>query len=286
MRQPYRFGLLGQNISYSWSPGIFSTLFSLLGHAGEFQVVDCDSDELESQLEIMRSWDGFSVTVPYKKVILSRMHRLCDEARAIGAVNSVRVDKGRFIGYNTDAEGFWGPLKRLPIRPDRILVLGNGGAAAAVLWVLLREFPKAGIDICGRNENSVKDFVDGFRLSSGTGKTIGKKIFAVVNADAGYDMIVNCTPAGGPADPGHSPLSDEFNFRGCQVCYDLNYRPAKTALMKQAEAAGCRIIGGFPMLVGQAVASYAIWTACELDREGLCNEIIELSGGIDKGGVL
>jgi len=279
MKQPYRFGLLGQNISYSLSPEIFTHLFTLSGQTGRFEVIDCAPVELDAQLKPVREWDGFSVTVPYKKILLSRMNRLSEDAKAIGAINSVRVENGRFYGYNTDAEGFWGPIEKISFEADRILILGNGGAAAAVVWVLAQKFPEADIDICGRHEKRAGDFVDHFGPSLSKGRSIRGLTFNVLSADAEYDLIVNCTPVGGPSHPDVSPLPDNFEFQQCRLCYDLNYRPAETILMKQAKGHGCGTIGGYPMLVRQAVASYVIWTGCELDREAVSDEIIRLTGG-------
>ena len=279
MKQPYRFGLLGQNISYSLSPEVFNYLFVLSGQAGRFEVIDCAPDELDAQLKLVREWDGFSVTVPYKKILLSRMDQISEDAKAIGAVNSVRVKDGGFYGFNTDAEGFWGPIEKISFKADLILILGNGGAAAAVVWVLAQKFPKADMDICGRHERKVNDFVDQLGPSLSKGRSIRGLTFDVLSADAEYDLIVNCTPVGGPSHPDASPLPDNFEFQRCRLCYDLNYRPVETVLMKQAKGNGCSIIGGYPMLVRQAVASYVIWTGCELDMEAVSDEIIRLTGG-------
>ena len=106
MTQLYCFGLVGHSISYSLSPKIFEALFSRQGTEGDFQIVDIPPDQFETEMETLRSRDGFSVTVPYKEVIIPLMRELSKEAKEIGAVNSVNVEKGNYFGHNTDAEGF------------------------------------------------------------------------------------------------------------------------------------------------------------------------------------
>jgi shikimate dehydrogenase len=93
-------------------------------------------------------------------------------------------------------------------------------------------------------------------------------------ADEAFDLIVNCTPVGGPESEGQSPLPESFAFRGCDLCYDLIYWPVQTAYLRTAQAAGCRAINGLPMLVRQAVESFMVWTGRELDAASLSAEIV------------
>ena len=275
MSRFYRFGLLGHNISYTLSPAIFKALFGITGYNGVFTVIDVDSAKLAGELDSMRTWDGFSVTVPYKQRLISDMSFVSDQVREIGAVNSVKVETGRFWGHNTDADGFIFPLREFSFAQSRILILGNGGAALAVMWILARTFPQTEINVCGRDRQKARQFIDHFQFGPGGNPKLRALAYDDITGNDRYDMIVNCTPVGGMAHPDLSPLPDDFEFEGCRVCYDLNYRPAKTLFLQRAEQAGCRIIGGLSMLVRQAVISYNIWTTSELEIEEVSKAIIK-----------
>ncbi len=284
MTRRYHFGLVGHNISYTLSPRIFEALTAIRGEEAMFEVADVPPEDLENKLRTMREWDGFSVTVPYKRTIMLELSKISPEADEIGAVNSVRVTGGEFHGYNTDAEAFIAPLRKITFAGKRFLVLGNGGAAAAVVWALSREYPEAAITVCGRDENKVRGFIERVtRRQNMTGEFRGLNYQSLVD-EAEFDLIVNGTPLGGANYANTAPLPENFRFENCAVCYDLNYRPKKTLLMARAEKAGCHIIGGLAMLIRQAALSYAVWTGCELDIDGVSDEITGLLGVETKGG--
>jgi shikimate dehydrogenase len=271
----YHFGLLGHNISYSLSPKIFTALFASQNHEGNFSVVDVNSDEFETAVEELRVWHGFSVTIPYKERIIPYLKSMSREAQEIGAANSVRVENGQFHGYNTDAEAFIGPLRQIGFDGKGVLILGNGGAARAVIWALKNDYPDIEISVCGRDKTRVEQFVGSLRPVFNDKTSLHPMTYSDLGSYAEYELIVNCTPAGRIGHPERLPLPESFRFRECQVCYDLNYRPVRTPLMLLAERAGCRSIGGFPMLVRQAAASYNIWTGHEIDLEMVVGELMK-----------
>ncbi len=276
MSRSLHFGLVGHNISYTLSPAIFEALFAITGKSGDFTVIDVPSAGLGAELEKMRAWDGFSVTVPHKQSVISEMSFVSEAAREIGAINSVRVKERKFFGHNTDADGFILPMREFCLNRPRILILGNGGAARAVMWALIREYPRSEICVCGRDKRKVGEFIDNFRFAPGGNGKAQALSYDDIGKNDRYDLVINCTPVGSMACPDLSPLPESFGYEGCQVCYDLNYRPARTLFLQRAEAAGCRIIGGLPMLVRQAVMSYNIWTGSESEIEKVSNEVMEL----------
>jgi len=274
MKPRYRFGLIGHRIPYSLSAIVFRRLFSLLEIKGEFDVVDVPSEGFETGLESFRKSDGFAVTIPYKERVISYLDRLSEEARAIGAVNSVRVEHGRLWGNNTDAEGFLFPLRRTPFDGGRVLIMGHGGAARAVIWALGNEYSPVDITVCGRDAEKVARFGDELTYANGR-KAVSRCItFQDLKVSDGYDLVVNCTPVGGGNLVGRTPVPDGFPFRSCRMCYDLVYIPARTRFLTEAETAGCVIIEGLPMLVRQAVASYILWTGHELDGDAVTARIL------------
>lgn len=277
----YRFGLLGHDIAYALSPRIFGMLFEHFETAGEFTVHDVPPDKLATEVRKLSDIDGFSVTIPYKEKIIPYLDGMSEEARVIGAVNSVRISKGRRLGHNTDLSGFIFPMRREAIKPGRVLILGHGGSARAVLWALVKEYPDTVFTICGRDHDKARSFVDSVTQGLADGRSLTPTIFDDILDDDHFDLIVNCTPMGGGAVLDKSPLPDTFRFEQCRVCYDLVYQPERTPFLEKASQHGCRIINGLPMLVVQAVTSYALWTRQKINVGGISTLILKKLGGGD-----
>jgi shikimate dehydrogenase len=278
----YHFGLVGHNISYSVSPRIFELIFGSEGIEGKYSVFDVSPDQFPSETRKLKELDGFSVTIPYKERIIPYLTGLSDDARMIGAVNSVRVEDGIFYGYNADALGFIYPLKAINGDFKRVLILGHGGSARAVLYALVREYPGVAVDIRGRDINRVLAFVKSVKGFESEGIRITPKTYADLRDNDKYNLVVNCTPLGSADSLEKSPLPESFRFDGCSVCYDLVYKPAKTRFLDWAEKNGCRIINGLPMLVRQALESYIIWTGRRIDTDSLTGYILESLAEIGK----
>jgi shikimate 5-dehydrogenase len=162
-------------------------------------------------------------------------------------VNTISVRDGRWIGLNTDADGFLEPLrKRMPkLTGIRAVILGAGGAARGVGLALRRE--GARVAISARRPEAA-DIV---------AHAIGADVAAWPPVPGSWDLLVNATPVGGAAEPGDLPFAGPFD--GILV-YDLVYDPGPTGLMRAAETAGCPAIGGLEMLVAQAERQFEIWT--------------------------
>ncbi len=270
-----RFALLGHNIGYSLSSEVFSRIFSYAGQSGIFDTVDIPASELASGIDTLRGYDGFSVTVPYKEAILSYLKEVSQEATAIGAVNSVRVEGNELAGYNTDWRGFLYPLGTEIQAEDSFLVLGNGGAARAIVWALERNYPKSHITIAGRSMEKLKQF--GQSLAPKKTDTVLWEKLTEVKAS----IIINCTPVGGVGSPDESPLPEDYVNSDCRLAYDLIYRPTETRFLSHMKSFGCQVINGLPMLVRQAIESYAIWNGETVAVDDLFDHImkdLELSG--------
>jgi len=197
MRRRYHFGLLGHNIAYSKSPSIFGTLADIRRVDIEFDVVDISPTALDATMERLKALDGFSVTIPFKKILAPYMDDLSDEARIIGAVNSVKVENGKMSGHNTDGVGFMAPLRETGFGGKKILVLGAGGAARAVIFALKKEYPQSEFTVCGRDGERIRRLVNDIGERYAIGKRLRGLTFDQLDSSEGYDLIVNCTPVGG-----------------------------------------------------------------------------------------
>jgi len=198
---------------------------------------------------------GINVTVPHKEAIMEYV-RPDEKARAIGAVNT--VDFRSNIGTNTDADGFINDLRAhdVSIAGERVLVLGAGGAARAAVYGLVGA--GAEVAIVNRTRSRAEALVEHLRVSAGIG---GLRLMTPNEAaDWGMSLIVNCTSVGLHPQVHQSPWCQNLPFPAGRIVYDMVYRPATTALMRQCLAHGGRAIGGLGMLARQGAISFELWT--------------------------
>ncbi len=233
-----RCGLLGKKLGHSYSPRIHARM-------GDYGYLLFEKAEEELQ-EFLRSgpWDGLNVTIPYKKTVLPCCTSLSAAAEKTGSVNTlVRLPGGGIYGDNTDVGGFLTTVRSsgLALRGQKCLVLGSGGASAAVC-AALEDLGAEAVVISRRGENNYGN------LSR--------------HRDAVF--LVNATPLGMFPENGASPV-DLTLFPRCRGVFDLIYNPARTALLLQAEALGIPGFGGLRMLTAQAAKSSEDFTGIPVD---------------------
>jgi len=241
-----KFGLIGKNISYSFSRGYFTNKFSELGleqHSYEnfdLEQIDLFKNILEQNGDIK----GFNVTIPYKEQVMPFLSKIDPEAKAIGAVNTIKIVKNETIGYNTDAYGFQKSIEPyLKNHHKKALILGTGGASKAVAFVL----NKLGIAYKFVSRNPKNDQLNY--------KDLSKEVLS------SYTVIVNCTPLGTYPNINEKP-DIPYNFITEQhLLFDLIYNPEKTAFLLAGEQEGGKISNGSNMLEFQAEKSWEIWNS-------------------------
>lgn len=241
----HRYGLLGRDISYSFSKGYFTEFFKKEGLQNcSYENFDLqDITDLETLLKEEENLRGLNVTIPYKQDILPFLHRIDPEAKAIGAVNTIKFTKTGLEGYNTDAYGFQESVKPLlqGANHSHALILGTGGASLAIAYSL----EKLGIAYVKVSRNPGEDQ----RSYQDLGKEDMEK----------YTLIVNCTPLGTFPRVEEKPLIPYTYLGSGHVLYDLVYNPEKTAFLKAGEGQGATICNGSSMLKFQADKSWEIW---------------------------
>jgi len=238
-----RFGLIGRDISYSFSPGYFKSKFDTLGLADcSYEIFDLpDIDKLPDILS-KNTLSGLNVTIPYKTAICPYLDELDADASEIGAVNTICFTKTGLKGYNTDVIGFVNSLGPLLLPTDKAArILGTGGAAQAIAFGLT----KLGIDY---------RFVS---RSSGEGNLRYEELECATLKS--FQILINTTPLGTyPQVQEAPPIPYKFLTRS-HLLYDLIYNPELTAFLKSGQKAGARIKNGLEMLHLQAEASWEIW---------------------------
>jgi shikimate dehydrogenase len=246
-----RLAVLGHPVGHSRSPAMQSAALAELGLGEQwsYEAIDVAPDAFEARARAMpdEGFVGANVTVPHKGAALALADELSEDAREIGAANTLVFAAGEIRAENTDAGGL---LRSLPGSPAgrRALVLGAGGAARAVVWGLLRE--GASVEVWNRTGSRARD------LCAELG---GESVAAPVQDE--YDLIVNSTAVGlGGEDPfGALPL-DAAGFGPAQVVLDMVYGAEPTALLRAAAAAGATTVDGIEVLVQQGALSLETWT--------------------------
>ncbi len=223
-------GLIGKKLGHSYSKGIHEQL----GNTG-YQMIEVNEEKLE-ELFLTKKIRACNVTIPYKQTVLQYLDEMDEVTQCIGACNTIVLEDGRYVGHNTDAGGFETMLriKKIEIKDRKVIVLGNGGASKAVVWVL-RKLQAKEIVLVKKN------------LSD---ETITYEECYEKHSDA--HVIINTSPVG------MFPESDELvvdlkMFTQLESVVDVVYNPLSTKLIAEASDRGLKTCGGLLMLVAQAV---------------------------------
>lgn len=242
--KPKRFGLVGRNISYSFSAGYFKKKFEK-ANLVNYSYTNFDIESVSQLPEILQNTKklkGLNVTIPYKEEVIPLLDSISKTAKIIGAVNTIVISKKGTKGYNTDHYGFRKALKPLlESHHKKALILGTGGASKAVAYTL-------------RKLKIEYDFVS---------RTATDVVYAYQDLDAeifeDYQIIINTTPLGTFPNMTECPPIDYSLFTPEHIAFDLVYNPEETEFMKQAAAHGAVTKNGYDMLVHQAEKAWVIW---------------------------
>lgn len=241
-----KLGLLGRNISYSFSRNYFAQKFENEGLTNDYTYVNFDIQsiaEFSSVLKNNPNTIGMNVTIPYKEEIIPFLDQLSENAKAIGAVNTIKVlSDGTLEGHNTDYLGFTQSLKPLlKNHHKKALILGTGGAAKAIAF---------GLQTLGISHQYVS--------RKASEKTIA---YENINQETfnEYTLIINCTPLGTSPNIESCPDIPYQYFSEKHIAYDLIYNPEETEFLKRAKQKNAVTKNGHEMLVLQAEEAWKIW---------------------------
>ena len=240
-----RFGLLGRNISYSFSKGYFTDKFNSENFVG-CTYENFDIPEIAAFPEVIKNTSdlkGLNVTIPYKETVIPFLDKLSKKAELIGAVNTIKITrKGKLKGYNTDYYGFKKSLQPL-LQPHhkKALILGTGGASKGVAFAL----DELDIPYTFVSREAKENGIDYDRINATTFDN--------------YQIIINATPVGTSPNVDAFPLLPYEFFTEKHIAYDLIYNPAETQFLKKAKQQGAQIKNGLDMLIFQAEKAWKIW---------------------------
>ena len=240
------YAVVGNPVIHSRSPVMHNAGFAALGLNAVYVPLEArDAADFITFAERMQL-RGASITAPFKIALMVRADEIDPLARQVGAINTVAVRDGRWVGTNTDVEGFLAPLqKRTSLEGRRVTILGSGGAARAAAVALASR--RAMVTVSARNAAHADTIA----------RMVGGAVSPLPPPAASWDVLVNATPVGSEKAPGN-PMGDA-PLDG-SIVFDLVYAPADTALLQAARAAGCETIGGLEMLIAQAERQFELWT--------------------------
>ncbi|MEL1244077.1 shikimate dehydrogenase [Flavobacterium sp. DGU11] len=240
------YGLVGRNISYSFSAGYFTKKFGTKKELGNCTYTNFDIQDIKQIHGIIENTPklkGLNVTIPYKEEVIPLLDSLSKTAKVIGAVNTIKISKdGKLKGYNTDHHGFKKALQPL-LQPHhtKALILGTGGASKAVAYALRKM--KIEYDFVSRKETDTVFSYD----------NLDEEIFSE------YQIIINTTPLGTFPNIEECPPIDYSLFTDKHIAFDLVYNPSVTKYLRLAKANGAVTENGYAMLVHQAEKAWKIW---------------------------
>lgn len=251
------FGLLGHPLGHSMSPFIHQALFALSGRPQPYALHDVAPEDLKTQVPKLLAGQGFNITIPYKVEIIPFLTQLSEKAELYQSVNTVEIKDGRYIGHNTDVDGFLHGIRSLGVELSQgpVLMLGSGGVANMIATeVVLAGSP---LTIAVRKEDVKQAAALKERLLKI--KPDAEIITCLLNEPNGsYRLLVNATPVGMYPNTQSCPVTPDI-IRQAEAVFDLVYNPFETQLVQTAKSLGLPAGGGLSMLVWQAAVAHEIW---------------------------
>ncbi|MFH1714833.1 MAG: shikimate dehydrogenase [Elusimicrobiota bacterium] len=242
--------LIGNPVKHSLSPAMHNAGFKYLGLDYEYSLKETKEEDLEAVINSLRDNGvaGANVTIPYKQKVMQYLDDITDEAKKIGAVNTIVNKDGKLLGDNTDGKGFIRSLKtRAEIKDKTVYVCGAGGAARAIVASLIQE---------GAKDIYIYDVVK--EKAEALAKP-GSNAHANAKVDSkNIDILVNTAPCGMEEGDETMPVSEGFLHQNMFV-YDIVYN-RETRLIKTAKKIGIKTASGIEMLLFQGVIGFELWT--------------------------
>ena len=246
--------IIGDPVEHSLSPAMHNAGYEALGIDNQFIFLGAKVkvEDVETAVQAMRKMGihGLTCTIPHKVAVMKYLDKIDETARKIGAVNTVLNQNGKLIGFNTDWQGVVIPLEKVTKLPGKkVMVVGAGGAARAIVYGLLKRGAK--VTIFNRTKEKAVNLAKEFNCLSGD----------LNNQEEikDFDIIVNTTSVGMKPLENETSISTEF-ITEKQIVFDIVYVPFETKLLKEAKKRGAKIIHGIEMLLHQGTAQFEIYT--------------------------
>jgi len=258
----YRLGVIGYPVKHSLSPWIHNRLLNIADLEGKYNVIEINPDHFSMQLLELKNKkiNGFNVTVPYKEKIIPYLDEIDDEARVMGAVNTVLQKNNKWIGFNTDGKGYLRSLENkfpgiLKNKMKSILIIGAGGASRGIYYALNSAGFKR-IDIANRTLKNAESVV---KVKNNQTKSSFLSIKEAESTLDKYEIIIQTTSVGmKPRE--HETIMKLDQLKPGTIVSDIVYQPIMTSFLQEAKERKASIHLGHSMLLYQAQYAFEIWT--------------------------
>ncbi len=281
-------GVLGWPVEHSMSPVMHNAAIQAAGLNACYIPFPCPPEALGDVIAGLRGLGflGANLTIPHKQAVIPHLDGLSEESRFTGSVNTLYWEGDRLMGTTTDAPGAVLNLREAGIGLDggRVVILGTGGAARALAFVLARgscagtggvdeTFRLPELTLLGRDPKKAGALAQDVAAAGAAGTAVRSGLladFAALGGEA--DLIINCTSVGMVPDVQACPI-DPALLKPRHAVYDIVYQPRETVLLREARRTGCRTVEGVGMLVHQGAASFRTWFGREPDTEVMFNAL-------------
>lgn len=256
------FALIGDPVGQSLSPAMHNAAFRALGLNCAYITLRVPKPTLANAIAGVRALGiaGLNVTIPHKINIISLLDELDESANLVGAVNTVKNNRGKLIGFNTDGEGALRALEEKigSVKGKEVVLLGAGGAARAIAFSLARA--GARLTIANRTVPRAQALASAVEQKLSTNVKVASLNRAeLTKALKNVDVLINATSVGMHPKIDKTLVRANMMRRGL-VVYDIVYKPLRTKLLREARRAGGKTIDGLGMLVHQGALAFEIWT--------------------------
>ena len=257
-------------IKHSISPFIHNSAFEATNTNGVYLAWEVDATELAETVANIRRYQmyGINLSMPYKEQVIAYLDQLSEEACLIGAVNTVVNREGTLIGYNTDGKGFFKSLPSFKISRKRLVLLGAGGAAKAILaQAILDGVSQISVFVRSSSMEKTRPYLE--KIQNATGFRVD--LFALEDVQdlqdsiTKADLLVNATSVG--MDGTSQPIPTSIVLPEKLMVADVIYQPFETPFLKWARNQGNQSINGLGMLLYQAAEAFELWTGKEMPTD-------------------
>lgn len=257
-------------IKHSISPFIHNSAFEATNTNGVYLAWEVDATELAETVANIRRYQmyGINLSMPYKEQVIPYLDRLSEEACLIGAVNTVVNREGTLIGYNTDGKGFFKSLPSFKISRKRVVLLGAGGAAKAILaQAILDGVSQISVFVRSSSMEKTRPYLE--KIQNATGFRVDlfalEDIQELQDSITQADLLVNATSVG--MDGSSQPIPTSIVLPEKLMVADVIYQPFETPFLKWAKEQGNQSINGLGMLLYQAAEAFELWTGKEMPTD-------------------
>ena len=257
-------------IKHSISPFIHNSAFEATNTNGVYLAWEVDATELAETVANIRRYQmfGINLSMPYKEQVIPYLDRLSEEACLIGAVNTVVNREGTLIGYNTDGKGFFKSLPSFKISRKRLVLLGAGGAAKAILaQAILDGVSQISVFVRSSSMEKTRPYLE--KIQNATGFRVDlfalEDIQELQDSITQADLLVNATSVG--MDGSSQPIPTSIVLPEKLMVADVIYQPFETPFLKWARNQGNQSINGLGMLLYQAAEAFELWTGKEMPTD-------------------